>query len=123
MRELNYEQIQAEIERPGRLCLHCGRCMPIVDGENFNSGEIEPDAIRGPVSVWDEYPEECGFSGWLFQEREKQKHKIRKIKEQIHYFSFFPKDFTVGKDTTAEQKITQLQNQIFPWYRHGAENW
>ena len=123
MQELNYERIQSSIDRPGRLCLHCGRCMPIVDGENFNSSKITSEDIRGPISVWDGYPEECGFTGWLFQEREKQKHLIRKIKEQIHYFSFLPKDSIVEKDTTAEQKIAQLQNQIAPWEKHGSKNW
>ena len=123
MQELNYEEIQSKIDRPSRLCLHCERCMPIVDGENLKYEDIASDAIRGPLSIWDEYPEECGFTGWLFQEREKQKHAVRKIKEQIHYLSFLEENSLVDKNTTAKEKIEALKKQISPWYKHGADNW
>ena len=123
MINIDYEKIQSEIIRPQRLCLHCGRCMPIIDGDNLNSNHIEPDAVRGPVSVWDEYPEECGFSGWLFIEREKQKHLIRQLKEEITALSSLDNDAIVGKNKTAKERIDELKAQIEPWRKHGADNW
>lgn len=119
----NYENIQYKIIRPQRLCLHCGRCMPIIDGENLKSKHITPDAIRGPLSVWDEYPEECGFSGWLFYEREKQKHLVRKVKEEILAISFLDDNALVDKDTTAKQRRDELSAMIEPWIKHGSANW
>lgn len=123
MGNLNYNKIQSKIHKPQRLCLHCGRCMPIIDGNNMDTNKIDPDLIRGPLSVWDEFPEECGFSGWLFYEREKQKHLIRKIKEELHSLSFLPSDSLVAKNKTAKQRICELENIIRPWKKHGAQNW
>lgn len=123
MDNLDYNKIQSEIIRPQSLCLHCGRCMPIIDGQNLNSDNIDVNAVRGPISVWDEYPEECGFTGWLFWEREKQKHLVRQIKEEIIALSSLSEDTIVGKDLTAKTKIEQLRSQIEPWMKHGADNW
>ena len=123
MHDVNYDKIQAEIVRESRLCRHCGRCMPIIDGENYDSHKIDTDAIRGPVSVWDDYPEICGYTGWLFWEREKQKHLIRKLKEEIYFLSFLDKDAIVAKNLTARKRIKSLNAQIKPWLKHGAENW
>ena len=58
MGNLNYGKIQSEIHRPQRLCLHCGRCMPIINGNNLDTNQIDTTLIRGPISVWDEFPEE-----------------------------------------------------------------
>jgi len=123
MADVNYNKLQTEIQRPQRLCLHCGRCMPILDGINLKSTQIEPDAIRGPLSVWDEYPEECGFTGWMFYEREKQKHIVRKIKEELHALSFLPPNALAGKNKTVQERICELEKQIEPWNAHGAKNW
>ena len=123
MVNLDYDKIQSEIVRPQSLCLHCGRCMPIIDGENLSTDSIDPDAIRGPLSVWDEFPEECGFSGWLFWEREKQKNLVRQLKEEIIALSSLDDNALVGKDLTAKEKIQHLTSQIEPWLKHGAEDW
>ncbi len=123
MKNLDFESLQKKAFRPGRLCLHCGRCMPIIDGENLNTSEITPNDFRGPISVWDEYPIECGYTGWLFWEREKQKHLVRKIKEEIHMLSLLDKNTLVAKETTAAEKIANLLEQIQPWNKYGAQNW
>lgn len=122
MSDLDYEKIQSEIIRPQWLCLHCGKCMPILEEnalENF-----DPNCIRGPISVWDNYPIECGYTGWLFKERENQKHLVRKVKEEIHALSFLPNDTIVSASgMTAQEKIAKLKKQISPWKKHGAEDW
>lgn len=123
MRELDFEKIQAEIQRPQGLCLHCGRCMPIIDGENCNNKCISPNETRGPQCVWDEYPEECGYTGWLFAEREKQKHLVRKAKEEVRAMSFLPPDMIVAEQTTAQEQINKLLAQINSWNAYGAQDW
>ncbi len=123
MKELDFEKIQAEIVRPQGLCLHCGKCMPIFDGQNnlpTCDCQIE---TRGPQCVWDEYPEDCGFAGWLFSEREKQKFLVRKAKEQVRAMSFLPPDMIVEQKTTAQQKINTLLAQINSWNAYGAKDW
>lgn len=123
MTDLNYDKIQEEIIRPQRLCLHCGKCMPILTGNDL---PIIPDnaaAARGPASVWEEIPEGCGFKGWIFYEREKQKHLVRKIKEEIRSLSFLPENTLINKKTTVQKRIEELNNQISPWIRHGAQKW
>lgn len=120
---LNFDKIQAEIVKPQRLCLHCGHCMPILDGENTTNKNIDPNSIRGPLCVWDEFPPECGYTGWLFFEREKQKHLVRKAKEEILALSFLDKNVLISKDKTAGEKIEELNSQIEPWQKYGADNW
>ncbi len=120
MKELDFEKIQAEIQRPQGLCLHCGRCMPILDGE---TDCISQNETRGPQCVWDDYPEECGYRGWMFAEREKQKHLVRKAKEEVRAMSFLPPDMIVEGQTTAQQQINKLLAQINSWNAYGAQDW
>ena len=123
MRELDFEKIQAEIQRPQGLCLHCGRCMPLIDGENHCANDFSSSEIRGPQCVWDEYPQECGYSGWMFAEREKQKALVRKAKEEVYAMSLLPPDMVIDKDTTAQDRINTLLSQISSWNAYGAQNW
>lgn len=123
MQELNYEKIQAETKRPTRLCNHCGMCMPILEVKHLKDEWFSPHAIRGPVGIWDDYPENCGYSGWIFWEREKQKHLVRKVKEELYALSFFSDEMLVAKDETAKQKRERLAKQISHWDKHGGQNW
>lgn len=123
MKDLDFEKIQAEIVRPQGLCLHCGKCKPILDTENSLSDCEYFNESRGPKCVWEEYPDDCGFAGWLFSEREKQKHLVRKAKEQVRAMSFLPPDMLVEQNTTAQQKINKLIAQINSWNAYGAQDW
>ena len=123
MRDLDFEKIQAEICRPQRLCKHCGRCMPLIDGEKHCTDDFCSSEIRGPLCVWDEYPQECGYSGWMFAEREKQKALVRKAKEEVYAMSLLPPDMIIDKDTTAQDRINKLISQISSWNAYGAQNW
>lgn len=123
MADVNYNKLQTEIERPQRLCLHCGKCMPIFNGNNLSSMPEDTSGSRGPTNVWEKIPESCGFAGWAFYEREKQKHIVRKIKEEIHALSFLPENALVSKDVTVKERIQELNAQILPWNQHGAKNW
>ncbi len=114
MKEINYEQLQNEIKYPQRLCKHCGECKTL-DGNKATT--------TNKTGIWTELPENCGFSGLLFFEREKQKHLVRKIKEEIYALSFLPQNAVVAKDTLACERIKELEEQISPWYKHGAQNW
>lgn len=122
MKELDFEKIQAEIKRPQGLCLHCGRCMPIYS-KNTDTHNSFQQETRGPQCVWDDYPEECGYSGWLFSEREKQKHLVRKAKEEVRAMSFLPPDMIVAEKTTAQEQINKLLAQINSWNAYGAQDW
>ena len=117
MRELDFEKIQEEIVRPQGLCLNCGRCL---SRENSCDSSQHP---RGPQCVWDDYPSECGYSGWMFFEREKQKALVRKAKEEIRAMSFLPPNMIVDKKTTASERINKLLSQINSWNAYGAKDW
>lgn len=89
-----------------KLCTKCGGCE-----------------LGHPVSVWDKMPSGCGFSGWIFQEREKIKQKIRKKKEKIielksiTYFST-PKDIQLN-----EEEIERLESEIKLYSKYGSQDW
>ncbi len=122
MEELNYDKIQSELSRPQYLCLHCDKGMS-VSAENRNH-LVDSCKTRGSHSIWDKFPPKCGYAGWIFKERETQKHLVRQVKEEIHALSFLKEDTIVNSiGITAKELIRKLKAQIKPWEKHGSENW
>lgn len=71
---------------------------------------------RAPTGPWACMPPGCGFEGWQFEEREKIKHKVRKLKEYIIAAE------AVGQENIEELKQA-LKKKIEPWVKYGAEYW
>lgn len=81
--------------------------------------EICKNFPSGATSV---IPENCGYSGAIFLEKEKLKQKIRKMKEEIiHYEALMQES---PKDSENYQKIiTARKNYIEKYKDYGSENW
>ncbi|MFM7389128.1 MAG: YkgJ family cysteine cluster protein [Vampirovibrionales bacterium] len=83
---------------------------------------------NAPYHGWTVMPPKCGFSGWQFLERERQKRMIRDLKQsQQAMETLVGEEMThmVG-DTTynnlAELKA-DIEEKIKPWKIFGAEYW
>ncbi len=88
------------------LCINCGGCE-----------------LKHPVSAWDEMPSECGFSGWIFQEREKIKQEIRKKKEKIVEIKSGLDFLTQEELKNSEEEIRRLESEIKLYSKYGSDNW
>ena len=77
-----------------------------------------------PTSPWAIVPPGCGFEGWLFQEREMHKKRIRQLKEeQILYKTKLKTDISKKEKSLYEKLIKQIDARIALFSKYGAENW
>ena len=112
MVDVNFEKLQSEIIKPQGLCTNCGFCT--------NPNKDMCVASR-TTSVWEEYPELCGYTGWVFKEREHQKHLVRKVKEEIRILSVLLN--IVEEKKQLSQRLETLKEQIRPWEQYGGDRW
>lgn len=80
---------------------------------------------EAPYNGWSVMPPGCGFEGWQFLGREKQKADIRKLKEvqfQMEILSDDGINTPTGKMTLEELRAS-VYKSIEPWVRFGAEHW
>lgn len=79
---------------------------------------------RAPTGPWACMPPGCGFEGWQFEEREKIKKKIRKLKEYLITAEAVAEDGKVpGSDTSVEDLRKQIELKIKPYEKYGALYW
>lgn len=79
--------------------------------------ECRPECCRrAPNSAWACMPPGCGFEGWQFEEREKIKHQIRKLKEYLIAAE------AVNADNAEELK-NLIAQKIKPLEKYGAMYW
>lgn len=77
-----------------------------------------------PSSPWAIFPPECGFEGWLFQEKEAHKKKIRQLKEEkIYYNAKLKTDISKKEKQLYQKLIKQIDSRINLYSKYGAENW
>lgn len=77
-----------------------------------------------PTSPWAVTPPGCGFEGWLFQEREAHKQKIRKLKEeQIYYKAKLKTEITKKEKNLYEKLIKQIDARINLYAKYGSKDW
>lgn len=103
------EDFFEELKKNERLCMRCGKC-------NFNL----------PQSPWGKVPENCGFEGWLFQMRESEKQKVRKLKEQLLSLQVSLKKnqgTNSFKNKEIIEKIAKIKNKIDECSQYGSADW
>jgi len=77
-----------------------------------------------PSSPWTVTPPGCGFDGWLFQEREAHKKRIRKLKEeQIFYKAKLKTQITKKEKQLYEKLIKKIDERINLYKKYGSELW
>jgi Fe-S-cluster containining protein len=89
--------------------------------------EDRPNFCKGaPYHGWSLMPPGCGFEGWQFAEREKQKQMIRSLKEQLFLLEQLSAD-GVHHPLDPEKKLAEMRAlvdaKIEPWRRFGADGW
>ena len=98
---------------------------PHIDEQNrCTIYEDRPSFCRSyPKNGWIVTPPGCGYKGWQYEQREKQKKIIRKLKEQLlilktNASNNFQDDIIIVKEL--EEKILE---KIAKYKKYGADNW
>ena len=101
------------------------KCRYLNDDNSCSTYETRPDLCKlFPSSPWAVVPPGCGFEGWLFQQRERLKQRIRKLKETILSLEVEmltiedPEQVKRIQDAIARTKAT-IQSQA----PYGADDW
>lgn len=77
---------------------------------------------RFPNSPWAIHPPNCGFEGWLFQEREKIMKYIRGLKEEQMEYRMMLKSSPQHAEKL-EQLISSIDRTIKLFDKYGSEYW
>jgi Fe-S-cluster containining protein len=89
--------------------------------------ERRPDCCKdAPGNGWSVMPPGCGFEGWQFQEREKQKRMVRDLKSSRYMMEQLSPDgihHPARPGTTLKELRETLDIKIKPWGRYGADKW
>lgn len=77
-----------------------------------------------PSSPWAVCPPDCGFKGWLFQEREMHKKRIRQLKEeQIFYKTKLKTNIPKKEKSLYEKLIKQIDSRVELYSKYGSQYW
>ncbi len=79
-----------------------------------------------PAHGWSVMPPGCGFEGWQFLEREKQRRLVRDLKTNAHILEQLSPDgktHPTRTDVTIDDLKEMVQERIDPWKRFGADYW
>ena len=74
------------------------------------------------TSIWDKMPEGCGLEGWLFQQREKEKQKIRRKKEELLDLEVLLKEFPQNEEKI-KIAMAEIKNFIEIYSKYGSLDW
>lgn len=80
---------------------------------------------QAPFHGWAVMPPDCGFEGWQFEQREKHKSDIRRLKEtQFQMEALSPDGVRMPtREMTLEELRASISEAIKPWVPFGAEHW
>ncbi len=101
------------------------RCKHIGDSNLCPRYEVRYDVCRFfPSSPWAVVPPECGFEGWLFQQREFHKQHIRKLKEEaIFYKAKLKTNISEHEKGLYEQLIKKINERVKLYDKYDSEKW
>jgi Fe-S-cluster containining protein len=89
--------------------------------------ERRPRCCReAPAHGWSVMPPGCGFEGWQFEQREKQKRMIRELKTIAYTMEQLSPDgvtHPVRPDTTIADLKRTVDDKIKAWKPFGSEYW
>ena len=81
---------------------------------------------EAPSHGWSVMPPGCGFEGWQFQQREKQKRWIRDMKTNAYILEMLSPDgktHPLRPETNLDDMREMINKTLEPWKRFGAEYW
>lgn len=89
--------------------------------------ERRPRCCReAPANGWSVMPPGCGFEGWQFQQREKQKRLIRDLKASAYIMEQMSPDgksHPIRPETSLDDLREMVAEKIKPWKPFGSDHW
>ena len=79
-----------------------------------------------PTNGWSAMPPGCGFEGWQFEQREKQKRMVRDLKTSAYVMEQMSPDgihHPVRPESTLEELREMVEQKIKPWKTFGSHYW
>lgn len=102
-------------------------CRYVTDEGLCGIYERRPRCCQeAPGHGWSVMPPGCGFEGWQFQQREKQKRMIRDLKTSAYLIEQMSPDgvhHPTRPETTLEELRVMISEKIRPWKMFGSEYW
>jgi Fe-S-cluster containining protein len=81
---------------------------------------------EAPGHGWSAMPPGCGFEGWQFEQREKQKRMIRDLKTSLYVMEQMSPDgihHPLRPETSLDDMRLAVADRIKPWKTFGADFW
>ncbi len=98
-------------------------CVHLGDDNKCQIFEDRPDFCRNfPENGWIITPENCGYKGWQFEQKEAQKKIIRKLKEQLLILKTTHTK-SLHDDMIIKDIEMKIKNKIAKYKKYGAEDW
>ena len=100
-------------------------CPHLTPDNKCSIHSTRPDCCRrAPRNGWSLFPPNCGFKGWQFQQRERVKASVRKLKEYLLELELLePHTVLSGRKMTASEMKALIKSKIKPWEKYGANFW
>lgn len=100
-------------------------CPHLTEDTKCEIYETRPECCKeAPAHGWSCMPPGCGFEGWQFEESERIKQKIRKLKEYYIAAEATAEDGKVaGKDMTLEELKKLVDAKLRPYEKYGSRFW
>lgn len=100
-------------------------CPHVTDDNKCGIYEKRPECCRrAPTGPWACMPPGCGFEGWQFEEREKIKKKVRKLKEYLVTAEAIAEGGMIpGENMSIKELREVVEARIKPFERYGARYW
>lgn len=79
-----------------------------------------------PENGWSAMPPGCGFEGWQFEQREKQRRMVRDLKTSVYIMEQLSPDgvhHPLRSETTLQELSDMMHEKTKPWHRYGAKDW
>lgn len=99
---------------------------PHLTGQNTCSiHPTRPDCCRrAPRNGWSLFPPECGFKGWQFQQRERVKATVRRLKETLMDFDLLADEQILpSSGKSVKQVREEINEKISHWEKYGSAHW
>ena len=100
-------------------------CPYVTDDNKCSIHSTRPDCCRrAPRNGWSLFPPGCGYKGWQFQQREKVKASIRKLKEYLMDLELLDDSTYIPTRKMTVAELREFVNdKIKPWKKYGADYW
>ncbi|MBX2859962.1 MAG: YkgJ family cysteine cluster protein [Vampirovibrio sp.] len=102
-------------------------CRYVTDEGLCGIYERRPRCCKeAPAHGWSVMPPGCGFEGWQFEQREKQKRMIRDLKTSTYIMEQMSPDgesHPLRPETKLEDLRAMVDEKIKPWKTFGSEFW